>query len=56
MNLRQERGQSGEDIIARHLEKAGYRIVARNWRPGSKSGGRGMRGEIDIIAWRSYSN
>lgn len=52
MNLRQARGQSGEDAVAQYLKKAGYRIVARNWRPGSKSGGTGMRGEIDIIAWK----
>lgn len=51
MNLRQQRGQTGEDAAVQHLEKSGYRIVARNWRPGTKSGGTGMRGEIDIIAW-----
>ncbi len=51
MNIRQQRGQTGEDAVASHLEKAGFRLVARNWRPGSKSGGAGMRGEIDIIAW-----
>ena len=51
MNIRQKRGQTGEDAAAMQLQKAGYRIVARNWRPGSKSGGTGMRGEIDIIAW-----
>jgi putative endonuclease len=51
MNVRQRRGQEGEDSVVRHLEKNGYRIVARNWRPGSKSGGAGMRGEIDVIAW-----
>lgn len=51
MNVRQQRGQTGEDTAAAHLEKSGFRIVARNWRPSSQSGGAGMRGEIDIIAW-----
>lgn len=51
MNIRQQRGQSGEDLVVKHLEKSGWRIIARNWRPGAQSGGAGMRGEIDIIAW-----
>jgi putative endonuclease len=56
-NIRQERGQTGEDAAVRHVEALGYRIVARNWRPGAKGNpksnarGGGMRGEVDIIAW-----
>lgn len=51
MNIRQQRGQDGEDAAVRHLETLNYRVVTRNWRPGSRRGGAGQRGEIDIIAW-----
>ena len=37
-------GQRGEDIAAEHLERAGWRIVARNYRV--------REGEIDLIATR----
>lgn len=50
--LRQQRGQDGEDLAARHVEALGYRLVARNWRPSLKNGSGGMRGEVDIIAWQ----
>jgi putative endonuclease len=42
----QAKGQAGEDAAARFLQKQGYRIVERNWRPGNY-----LRGEIDCIAW-----
>jgi len=42
----QQRGQSGEDAAAAFLKKRGYKIVERNWRPGTA-----MRGEVDCIAW-----
>lgn len=42
----QAKGQAGEDAAARFLQKHGYRIVERNWRPGNY-----LRGEIDCIAW-----
>jgi putative endonuclease len=35
-------GQKGEDLAADHLEKAGYKILFRNWKWG--------KNEIDIIA------
>ena len=35
-------GQKGEDLAAEHLEKAGYKILFRNWKWGKH--------EIDIIA------
>lgn len=35
-------GRNGEQLAARFLETAGYRIIARNWR--------GSRGELDIVA------
>ena len=35
MTLRQEKGRAGEDAAADWLEKAGMRILARNWRNGS---------------------
>ncbi|WP_411721019.1 YraN family protein [Mycetocola sp.] len=37
-----ELGRRGEDLAARFLEDAGYRVVERNWRC--------RQGEIDIIA------
>lgn len=39
-------GRIGEHLAARHLERAGYRIVERNWRPPDP----GLRGELDIVA------
>ena len=38
-------GATGEQIAARHLERAGWRIIARNWRFGHK--------EIDLVARRA---
>lgn len=35
-------GQKGEELAADHLTKAGYKILARNWKQG--------RNEVDIIA------
>ncbi|MET1051967.1 MAG: YraN family protein [Mycetocola sp.] len=42
MASKDELGRRGEDLAARFLEEAGYRVVERNWRC--------ARGEIDIIA------
>lgn len=42
MERRDALGRRGEELAARFLEDAGYRIVERNWRC--------RRGEIDIIA------
>jgi putative endonuclease len=39
---RQALGRWGEDLAARHLEQAGYELLARNWRC--------RAGEIDIVA------
>jgi putative endonuclease len=41
-DLKQRVGRSGEDLAAEHLERQGYRIVARNFRT--------RLAEIDIIA------
>jgi putative endonuclease len=41
---RQALGRSAEALVAARLERAGWRIVARNVRVG------GVRGEIDVIA------
>jgi putative endonuclease len=38
-------GRGGEDRAHRFLRRAGYIVVARNWRP--PQGG----GEIDLVAW-----
>lgn len=48
---RQQSGRSGEDIAIAYLERQGYRVVARNWRPAKA----GLRGEVDVIAWHSSS-
>ena len=54
MNSRAEgtrqRGQAGEDAAVCYLEARGYRVIARNWRPGKESSG-ALRGEVDCIAW-----
>jgi putative endonuclease len=42
MEGKNELGQRGEDLAARFLEDAGYRLIERNWRC--------RQGEIDIIA------
>lgn len=42
MAAKDELGRRGETLAAEHLERAGYRIVARNWRCGI--------GELDIVA------
>ena len=42
LNLRQKFGKFGEDLAVRHLKKAGYQILCRNYRT--------RFGEIDIIA------
>jgi putative endonuclease len=41
---RQRLGRHAESIVARELERRGWRIVARNTRPA------GARGELDIVA------
>ena len=38
-------GRRGEDLAHRFLERRGYRVVARNYRPASGAG------EIDLTAW-----
>ena len=42
MARKDELGRRGEDLAARYLEDAGYRLLERNWRC--------RQGEIDIIA------
>lgn len=39
-------GRIGEQIAVRHLERAGLRVVARNWRCADAA----VRGELDIVA------
>ncbi|MBA3622286.1 MAG: YraN family protein [Actinomycetota bacterium] len=39
-------GRIGEELAARHLQRLGYTIVARNWRVRVE----GVRGELDIVA------
>src|SRR5688500_10776868 len=39
-------GRLGEDLAARYLEQAGFRIVARNWRTSVVD----VRGEVDVVA------
>ncbi len=40
-------GARGERIAARALRRAGYRIVARNYRPGQQQ----SDAELDLVAW-----
>lgn len=42
MARKDELGRRGEDLAARFLEDAGYRVIERNWRC--------RQGEIDIVA------
>ena len=44
MERRRQLGSAAEEMAARHLERQGYRVVARNQRVG--------RGELDIIVRR----
>lgn len=39
-------GRYGELLAARHLERSGFVVLARNWRPA----GAQLRGELDIVA------
>jgi putative endonuclease len=41
----QAAGRRGEDLAHRYLERRGFTVVARNYRPPSG------RGEIDLVAW-----
>jgi putative endonuclease len=41
----QAAGRRGEDLAHRYLERRGFTVVARNWRPAEG------RGEIDLVAW-----
>jgi len=47
-------GKMGENIAAKYLEKEGYKIICRNFRPKTKDIMETIksRGEIDIIAMR----
>lgn len=45
-----ETGRAGEDLIADLLERAGWRILNRNWRPGRVR--HRVRGELDLVAER----
>jgi putative endonuclease len=45
-NPAQAAGRRGEDLAHRYLERRGFTVVARNYRP--PSGG----GEIDLVAWQ----
>jgi putative endonuclease len=38
-------GRRGEDLAHRFLERAGFKIVARNFRP------EGLHAEVDLVGW-----
>lgn len=46
MPTRARLGRYGEQLAVRHLERAGFLVLARNWRPA----GVGLRGELDVVA------
>jgi len=39
-------GRYGEQLAVRHLQRSGFVVLARNWRPA----GVDLRGELDIVA------
>ena len=43
MGTKEDVGKYGEDLVADQLTRAGWRIVARNWRC--------RDGELDMVAW-----
>ena len=43
MRVAQALGRFGEQVAAQHLEAAGLKVLARNWRC--------REGELDIVAW-----
>lgn len=45
---REQLGARGEELAAAFLEARGYRIAARNWRPGTAE----LSGELDLVAVR----
>lgn len=49
MDVRAALGRAGEDLAVTHLEAAGLRVVARNWRSRAVGGGPGS--EVDIVGW-----
>jgi putative endonuclease len=51
MTHRRQLGQDGEAAAAAHLERLGWLIVARNWRPDDPH----LRGEVDIVAIDGHS-
>jgi len=51
MTHRRQLGQDGEAAAAAHLERLGWSIVARNWRPDDPQ----LRGEVDIVAIDGHS-
>lgn len=46
MTTRARLGRIGEQLAVRHLERAGYVVVARNWRCAQPD----VRGELDVLA------
>lgn len=39
-------GRDGEAIAAAYVERLGWRVLSRNWRPADPS----LRGEVDLVA------
>lgn len=51
MESRQQLGRDGEAAVAAYMQRLGWSIVGRNWRPT----GVPVRGEIDIIAQDAHT-
>lgn len=47
MAINQQVGRWGEDAAIDYLNRHGYRVISRNWRPGHH-----VRGELDCVAWQ----
>lgn len=52
----QEVGRWGEDIALAVLERQGYTLLARNWRPQRLEGQPRWSGELDLVMHDSHQN
>jgi putative endonuclease len=46
MTRRQQLGHDGEEVAAAHVQRLGWLVLTRNWRPADRT----VRGELDLVA------